>query len=150
MEESRFDRVGVFTYSREEDTPAWSLPGHVAEKDKKRRFRAAYRLQQKISHQINASRIGQVLRVLVDEPIPGSEQAGAGAVTALVGPDAEAGIGRSVVKFPPGARFLGRTEADAPEIDGTVFIQGSDAVPGEFRSVRVTGAHPYDLVGVLA
>jgi len=142
MEQTRFDRVGVFTYSREEDTPAALLPGQVPDREKKKRFRAAYRLQQKISHEVNASRVGRELRVLVDEPIPGSEQPPSG----LAGPDAEAGIGRGVLKFPIGARYLGRTEWDAPEIDGTVFISG-EATPGTFCTVRITGAHPYDLVG---
>lgn len=148
METARFDRVGVFTYSPEEDTPAALLEGQIPERIKKKRFRAAYRLQQRISHEINAARLGRELRVLVDSGVPGAETATAPGAATLSTPDPEAGIGRSIVNFPNGARYLGRTEWDAPEIDGTVFLNG-DATPGTFRTARITGAHPYDLVGSL-
>lgn len=148
MEETRFDRVGVFTYSKEEGTPAASLPRQVPHGTKQRRFKRAYQLQQRISHARNATRIGQTMRVLIDAVVPGADLTDTGAAAPAGGP-MEAGIGRTVVNFPPGARYLGRTEGDAPEIDGTVFVTGRGAEVGAFHDVRITGAHPYDLVGTI-
>lgn len=148
MEEIRFDRVGVFTYSKEEGTPAAALPKQVAHGVKRRRFKRAYQLQQRISHERNAARIGTSLRVLIDGEIPEGQALAPGAQQ-HAGGAFEAGIGRSLGNFPGGARYLGRTEGDAPEIDGTVFVVGRDVVVGEFYDVRITGAHPYDLVGAV-
>jgi ribosomal protein S12 methylthiotransferase len=149
MEEVRFDRVGVFTYSKEDGTPAASLPRQVPHGVKQRRFKRAYQLQQRISHEANARRIGQTVRVLIDQAVPGADGPLAEEAGRRSGADSEAGIGPSIVKFPRGARYLGRTEADAPEIDGTVFVMGRDATVGAFHQVRITGAHPYDLVGTI-
>lgn len=149
VEEMRFDRVGVFEYSKEEDTASFTLSGQVTRTVRQRRFKTLYRVQQRISHELNTARIGQVVRVLVDEVIPQAPRA-AGTLSgapALAVP--EAGIGRATVKSPAKARYLGRTESDAPEIDGTVFLCGGEAEPGRFRLVRITGAYPYDLVGTL-
>jgi len=145
MGDVRFDRVGVFTYSKEEGTPAALLKGQVAHGVKRRRFKRAYELQQRISHESNAARIGKTIRVLIDQEVPGADLRPDAPESR--GGEAEAGIGRAIVKFPAGARYLGRTESDAPEIDGTVFVNGRGARVGEFQNVRITGAHPYDLVG---
>lgn len=149
VEEVRFDRVGVFEYSKEEDTPSADLPGRVARTVRQRRFKKLYRVQQRISHELNTARVGQTVRVLVDSEIRHGSQRlpGASGAPDLAVP--EAGIGRPLVKSPAKARYLGRTEADAPEIDGTIFLSGGEAVPGEFRQVRITGAYPYDLAGIL-
>ena len=147
VEEMRFERVGVFEYSKEEDTPAASLQGQVARTVRQRRFKKLYRVQQRISHELNTARIGQVVPVLVDQAIPQDASASSLPMPALAVP--EAGIGRTSAKSPARARYLGRTESDAPEIDGAVYLCGGEAEPGEFRLVRITGAYPYDLVGTL-
>lgn len=162
MEETRFDRVGIFAYSREEHTPAASLPRQVPLREKRRRFERAYKLQQRISHEINTSRIGQTMRVLIDKKLPGVDRPARTGVAATArrltvdgsadahsSAELDAGITPSIVKSPGGARYLGRSEADAPEIDGTVFVMGREATVGAFHTVYITGAHPYDLVGRL-
>ena len=148
MEETRFDRVGVFTYSKEEGTAAASLRGHVPHGVKRRRFKRAYQLQQQISHERNAAHIGRTMRVLIDSETAAPKVTGA-TVRERAGAALEAGIGPAIGNFPRGARYLGRTEGDAPEIDGTVFVVGRGARVGTFCNVRITGAHPYDLVGTI-
>jgi ribosomal protein S12 methylthiotransferase len=119
MARMQFDRVGVFTYSREEGTPAASMPGQVPEELKQARRDRAMLLQQKISLEKNRKRVGTTLPVLVE-----SKNAG--------------GV------------YTGRSEGDAPEIDGKVhFTSRLDLQPGDFVKVQITGAQPYDLNGTL-
>ncbi|MDQ3906883.1 MAG: 30S ribosomal protein S12 methylthiotransferase RimO [Acidobacteriota bacterium] len=117
-----FDRVGVFTYSDEEGTPAFELGDKVDPKIARRRRDALMREQKKISRRRNRARVGQTLRVLFE---------GASAETDLL--------------------WQGRAEGQAPDIDGGVLIndapEGFTPRVGDFVNVRVTGAHEYDLVG---
>jgi ribosomal protein S12 methylthiotransferase len=117
-----FDRVGVFTYSDEEGTPAYLLPDKVDPKVAARRRAALMREQKKISRKRNRARVGETVRVLFE---------GASAETDLL--------------------WQGRTEGQAPDIDGCVLINDAPAslapAPGDFVNVRITGAHEYDLVG---
>jgi ribosomal protein S12 methylthiotransferase len=110
IEAVRFERLGVFTYSREESSRAAKMPGQTPAKVKQARFRKAMRLQQRIAGEIAAAQVGRRLRVLVEKE----------------------GVGRS--------------EADAPEVDTQVLLSGPAAV-GEFANVRITGTRVYDLVG---
>ena len=110
IEQARFERLGVFTYSQEDHTPAGDRKDQLPATVKKRRYRRAMALQQKVSREVQAAFVGKTLRVLVERE------------------------GR------------GRSHADAPEIDGTVKIQGPATI-GEFATVRITGATEYDLVG---
>ncbi|MEG0492969.1 MAG: 30S ribosomal protein S12 methylthiotransferase RimO [Clostridia bacterium] len=115
----RFDRVGAFTYSAEEDTPAAEMPEQVDEKVKQQRLDKLMTAQQAISLERNRLRVGQTERVLVES----------------VGADG-AGIGRSA--------------AEAPETDGIVKLSGANERDiGEFVNVKITGAEPYDLIGVI-
>ena len=117
-----FDRVGVFTYSDEEGTPAYALPGKVDPKTAARRRSLLMREQKKISRRLNRARVGQTLRVLFEGPSPETD-----------------------------LLWQGRTEGQAPDIDGCVLINDApedcDPKPGDFVNVRVTEAHDYDLVG---
>jgi len=120
MEEIEFDRVGIFTYSREENTAAAAMPDQVPEDVKAERRGRAMALQQKISLKRNRSKTGTVLPVLVE--------------------------GRSKK---PGVYF-GRSEGDAPDIDGKVFIFSDfELNPGDFVRVLVNRAGEYDLTGEL-
>ena len=121
-EKYRFERLGVFTYSTEDGTPAAGLPDAVPEEvatERQARLMAAQKL---ILDAHNAARVGQTLRVLVD----GREDK---------------------------TRCVGRTVADAPEIDCRVLVrsessrEGEGLVAGEFADVRITGVEGYDLVG---
>jgi len=121
IEQTKFERLGIFTYSREDHTAAGNMKGQVSAKVKKQRYDRAMALQQKVSREIHEQMIGKTLRVLIEGPQNGGL------------PRLERG-------------WLARSHADAPEIDSTVFVQG-DAKPGEFAEVRITGAREYDLTG---
>jgi len=114
----RFDRIGVFTYSLEEGTPAANLPGQVSDEVKEARKDLLVNIQQDISLAKNKEKIGQIMSVLIE----GQEES------------------RSEV-------YYGRSRADAPEVDGTVIVSGKGLSPGDIVSVRVTHAYEYDLIG---
>ena len=121
-ESAKFERLGVFAYSREEGTPAGDLPDEMQVDEEIRAQRAddIMRRQIDISREINEKKVGQCLEVIVD----GRDEAGA---------------------------WIGRTQYDAPEIDGTVIFESEkEFVPGDFVNVRITDAFDYDLTGVLA
>jgi ribosomal protein S12 methylthiotransferase len=110
IEQAKFERLGMFTYSQEDHTPAGTMARQVPSKAKKQRYCRAMALQQKVSREVQRGFVGQTLRVLVE------------------------------------SEGLARSHADAPEIDGTVKLEGRAPV-GEFASVEITGATEYDLVG---
>ncbi|WP_297566080.1 30S ribosomal protein S12 methylthiotransferase RimO [uncultured Faecalibaculum sp.] len=122
VKEVRWDRFGAFTYSREEDTPAWSMSPEVDDQTAQRRLDQLMRIQEEISLESNQKKIGQVIEVLVEER------------EALTG------------------RYRGRSRADAPdEADGQViFTSPREIDPGSFVHVRIDEARPYDVAGVLA
>src|SRR6266705_1839519 len=117
-----FDRVGVFTYSDEEGTPAFDLPQKVDPNIAKQRRARLMKEQAKISRRKNKSRIGQTVRVLFEGESNESE-----------------------------LLWQGRMETQAPDIDGCVLINDAPAefepTPGDFVSVLITESHEYDLVG---
>jgi ribosomal protein S12 methylthiotransferase len=116
VREQEFDRVGVFTYSREEGTSAYSLSGQVPEREKRRRRAQLMEVQAEISLQRNRALEGREVQVLVEGQIAGRA-----------------------------TRMRGRTPWQAPEIDGMVLLRGA-AEPGEFVRARVKQALTYDLV----
>lgn len=117
-----FDRVGVFTYSDEEGTPAYALPNKVDPKVAARRRDRLMKAQSKISEHRNRAKIGSTQRVLFE---------GEAQETDLL--------------------WQGRMETQAADIDGCVLINdapaGFEPVPGQFVNVMITEAHEYDLVG---
>ncbi|HEX6650980.1 MAG TPA: 30S ribosomal protein S12 methylthiotransferase RimO [Pyrinomonadaceae bacterium] len=117
-----FDRVGVFTYSDEEGTPAFELPDKVAPRTATRRRNALMKQQAKISRRKNRARVGNVVRVLFEGESKESE-----------------------------LLWQGRMETQAPDIDGCVLINDvPDGVlpsTGDFVNVEITEAHEYDLIG---
>jgi ribosomal protein S12 methylthiotransferase len=115
--ETRFERLGVFTYSLEPGTPSVKLDGHLPEEVKTARRDELMALQQQIAFDFAESLIGFELDVLIDHK------------------DEENG-------------FVGRTFADAPEIDACVSLEGAAATIGEFVPVEITGRDGYDLIGV--
>jgi ribosomal protein S12 methylthiotransferase len=120
-----FDRVGVFTYSDEEGTPAFELPDKVDHKIAKQRRTQLMKEQSRISHRKNNSRVGETVRVLFE---------GESKETELL--------------------WQGRMETQAPDIDGCVLIndapEGYEPVVGSFVNVEITEAQTYDLVGRIA
>ena len=119
VEEVRFDRLGVFTYSKEENTPAAKMKGQVTAKEKRRRQKEIMKLQQQIAFENAEARIGKRYQALIEG------------------------------KMPQDNVYLARTYMDAPNIDGYLFIESEEHYEsGEFVKVKVTGAKGYDLVGV--
>jgi ribosomal protein S12 methylthiotransferase len=120
VEETRFDRLGGFTYSPEEGTHGFDLPGAVDPDAAQDRLARLMRRQSEISLELNEARIGSVLKVLVEDVAEGQSH-----------------------------RFDARTEFDAPEVDNSVQIVDGDAEPGAFATVRIVGATEYDLEAVV-
>ena len=118
IRDSRFERMGAFIYSREEGTPAARFAGQVPDKVKSARFDELMKTQQKISRDINKSFIGRRAEVLIDEAL-------------------DDGSGK----------FLGRTQGDAPEVDGSVYVGGKGIKVGGFYKVRINDTLEYDLAG---
>jgi ribosomal protein S12 methylthiotransferase len=119
---AEFDRVGVFTYSDEEGTPAFDLPNKVDAKTANRRRARLMKEQAKMSRKRNRTRVGETLRVMFE---------GASKETDLL--------------------WQGRLETQAADIDGCVLINDApedfEPTPGQFVNVLITEAHEHDLVG---
>lgn len=121
VDKMEFDRLGVFTYSAEEGTPAASMDGQIPEELKEERRDELMELQQEISLEKGNERIGQELLVMIEGKVSGE------------------------------SAYIGRTYGDAPNVDGYLFVQtGELLMTGDFAKVRVTGAMEYDLIGELA
>ncbi|MCF0146172.1 MAG: 30S ribosomal protein S12 methylthiotransferase RimO [Eubacterium sp.] len=118
IKEMRFERLGVFTYSREEGTPASKLPDQISEETKERRKEELLLCQQEISLEYGRSLVGKTMEVFIEGYIPADDI------------------------------WVGRTRADAPDIDGLFFLESSRELhTGDFVTARVTSASEYDLIG---
>ena len=121
VDEMEFDRLGVFTYSPEENTPAAEMADQVPEEVKEERRDELMELQQEISYDRGQDRIGQELLVMIEGKVADE------------------------------SAYIGRTYGDSPKVDGYIFVQtGELLMTGDFAKVRVTGALEYDLIGVLS
>ena len=120
IDEMEFDRLGVFTYSAEEDTPAASMPEQVDEEVKKDRQAELMELQQDISLDKGNEKIGRDMLVMIEGKVA-DENA-----------------------------YVGRTYGDAPNVDGYIFVNtDTELMSGDLCQVHVTGALEYDLIGEL-
>ena len=117
VRDMKFDRLGVFSYSCEEGTPASRLPDQVPDDVKEWRANTLMEVQREVSKNLGGKYIGKVIDVLVERY-----------------------DGRSDV-------FIGRSPFDAPEIDGEVFISGCTPEIGSIQKVRITHAYEFDLSG---
>jgi ribosomal protein S12 methylthiotransferase len=113
IHETKFERLGVFRYSREEGTRAGKMEAQISTKDKERRWHRVMALQKEIAGAVSSRSVGTTIKVLVDE----------------------AGVARG--------------EADAPDIDGRVYVP-RDVPVGEFATVTINGHHDYDLLALPA
>ena len=118
IEEMKLDRVGVFTYSREEGTPAYAMENQVdADLSIERKDRIML-LQQKISTEKNTEMIGRTLEVMIDGYVPNDNV------------------------------YIGRSYKDTPDVDGYVFLESSEPLlSGDFVTVKIMHANEYDLIG---
>ncbi len=118
VDEMEFERLGVFPYSAEEDTPAYSYPDQVPQELKEERRDEIMELQQEIAFEKSEAMVGRVLTVLIEG---------------------------KVVDEPA---YVGRTYMDAPGVDGLIFVNADvELMSGDFVRVKVTGAADYDLIG---
>lgn len=120
VDEMAFDRLGVFPYSQEEDTPAAVMDEQVPEDVKEKRYQELMTLQQEIAFDGAADMAGRVVTAMIE-----------GKVT-----DEDA--------------YVARTYKDAPNVDGFLFINtGRELMTGDLVRVRITGSYEYDLIGEL-
>ncbi|WP_346663450.1 30S ribosomal protein S12 methylthiotransferase RimO [uncultured Merdimonas sp.] len=120
VDEMEFDRLGVFTYSPEEDTPAAEMPDQIPEEIKEERQAELMELQQDIAFDAAENMLGKEVLVMIEGKVA-DENA-----------------------------YVGRTYKDAPGVDGLIFINTEEELmSGDFAKVRVTGALEYDLIGEL-
>jgi len=126
----QFDRLGIFTYSNEPGTRAYDVRGRPRRSTAERRMQALAELQMDISGAHNAARIGRRVRVLVDAAVPAAEAA--------------------TTPLAAGAGFQGRSEAEALDIDGTIYLEAgtlpeAELVPGRFVEAEIVAADVHDL-----
>ena len=118
VDEMEFDRLGVFTYAPEEDTPAAVMPDQIPEDVKEDRQAELMELQQEIAFDLAEEMIGREVLVMIEGKVA-DENA-----------------------------YVGRTYKDAPNVDGLIFVESEEELmSGDFARVRITGALEYDLMG---
>jgi len=122
VKEMKFDRLGVFTYSREENTPAARLKPQISSRVKKQRQKELMELQQKITFEKTKGLTGKIFDVMIEGRLADEDDV-----------------------------YIGRTYMDTPQVDGYIFIS-ADAMlmSGDIVKAKVTGARGYDLIGELA
>jgi ribosomal protein S12 methylthiotransferase len=119
VRQQRFERMGVFTYSFEPDTPAARLPDHLDGRTKEDRRASLMAIQQQIAFEWNESQIGRRIDVILDRPVPGEKNA-----------------------------WIGRSYADAPDVDSVTYVTGRKLSAGRIVECEIVTTSEYDLVGV--
>jgi ribosomal protein S12 methylthiotransferase len=121
VQQGRFERLGVFTYSLEPDTPAAKLPDHVPEAVKQQRRERLMELQQQVAFAWSQQQLGRRRDVILDQPVPEE---------------------RNV--------WIGRSHADAPDVDAVVYVTGGNQklAAGKIAPCEIVTAQDYDLIGV--
>lgn len=121
IEETKFERLGIFKYSAEEGTKAYKLENQVSESIKEQRFHKAMQLQQEVAREVNKKFLNKNLDILVESDCEDN-------------PD----------------YMIGRSYADAPDVDGCVYVKnGTKLEIGDFVSVKIIDTLEYDLIGVI-
>lgn len=122
IQQARFERLGVFTYSFEPDTPAAKLPGHLPDEVKLERQQRLMEIQRKVAYDWAKNQIGKAVEVIVDKPLDKEQNA-----------------------------WLARSPFDAPDVDAVVYLSGSsrvDLYEGAIVPAEIVGHRDYDLVAV--
>jgi ribosomal protein S12 methylthiotransferase len=145
IRETRFERLGVFTYSQEDGTRAAGMAGQVPDKVKQRRRERAMAAQHEVARAVSESFVGRTLKVLVEKSASAKELQSAQVSSWEHGLVREGVPGAGRPRLAKGTYLVARGEADAPDIDGRVYVRGRLPV-GEFARVRVIGHTDYDLV----
>ena len=143
IRETKFERLGVFAYSKEDGTRAGGMTGQIPDKVKQQRRKLAMAAQHKIARQVSESFVGRTIKVLV-EGIANVKQLQQADVSSW-----EHGLVREAETLNPQPSTLNyliaRGEADAPDIDGRVYVRGKLPI-GEFAQVKIVGHTDYDLI----
>ena len=142
IRETEFERMGVFTYSREDGTRAAAMAKHVHHRTREKRRRLAMAEQHRIARKLSESRVGTTMKVLVEGAASAKELKQAKISSWEHGLIRETDESVDQLK---GRYLVARGEADAPDIDGRVYIRG-DAEIGNFAKVRIVGHTDYDLI----
>jgi ribosomal protein S12 methylthiotransferase len=142
IRETRFERLGIFTYSREEGTRAANMAGQLPEKMKQRRRERAMEVQHQIAVSVAESFVGRTIRVLVEKEAGARELQNARISSWEHGLIREQDLHARDLR---GRYLVARGEADAPDIDGRVYIRGR-LRPGRFARVKIIGHTDYDLI----
>jgi ribosomal protein S12 methylthiotransferase len=121
MRQAKFERLGVFTYSFEADTPSGRLPDHLPEEVKQQRRDRLMATQREIALAWSEAQIGRMMDVLIDGPVAGEKNA-----------------------------WIGRSHADAPDVDGVVFVTGKGLETGRIVPCEIVAHREYDLIAVPA
>jgi len=121
LEAQKMQHVGVFTYSYEGDTPSAKLPDHIPEEIKEARRERVMEAQQAVTFAYNEAQVGRKLDVLLDVPVAGERDV-----------------------------WIGRSYADAPDVDGVVYVTGKKLKAGQFVPTEIVAAQEYDLIGAAA
>jgi len=143
IRETRFERLGVFAYSQEEGTRAGQMAGQLSDKVKQQRRQRAMAAQQETAAQVSESFVGREIKVLIEGEASAKELKSARISSwehgLIRGADEHTGALK-------GRYLVARGEADAPDIDGRVYVRGKLPI-GEFANVKVVGHTDYDLIG---
>ena len=117
VSEARFERLGIFNYSHEENTHAYTLNDDVADEIKRERASEIMEIQKNISSELNENKIGKTFKVLIDRK--------------------------------EGGYYVGRTEADSPEVDNEVLVDAEKNYlrMGDFADIKIISANEFDLFG---
>ena len=142
IRDTKFERLGVFTYSKEDATRAAGMAGQIPDATKKKRRERAMATQHDVAVQVATSFVGRTLRVLVEREASTKEITGANISSWEHGLIRGADAGAAQLK---GRYLIARGEADAPDIDGRVYVRGKLPI-SEFAKVKIIGHTDYDLI----
>jgi ribosomal protein S12 methylthiotransferase len=121
VQRQRFERTGVFVYSLESDTPAAALPDRVGADVAQARRDRLMQVQQEIAFDWNQQQVGRHWDVILDAPVPGERDV-----------------------------WIGRSPADAPDVDGLVYVTGKRLRAGQIVACEIVATHDYDLVAAVS
>jgi ribosomal protein S12 methylthiotransferase len=143
IRETKFERLGVFTYSKEDGTRAGAMTGQIPDKVKQQRRKLAMAAQHKIARQVSESFVGREIKVLVEGKADAKQLQAANVSSWEHGLVREGNSRPSALD--PRLFLVARGEADAPDIDGRIYVRGQVPI-GEFARVKIIGHTDYDLI----
>lgn len=142
IRETKFERLGVFAYSKEDGTRAGGMAGQLSDKVKQRRRELAMAAQHQVAVEVAERFVGRTIKVLVEGEASAKQLAGANVSSWEHGLIRETDAPAAQLR---GRYLVARGEADAPDIDGRIYIRGK-LPPGEFAKVKIIGHTDYDLI----